>query len=541
MPLSDLYLVRSGVTGWEEFPNINGIRATGRAFFLGSPSGFFNIQLSGTGFFLQILGGSGNSCQLYDFIGGGTGNIINFTSPFLANFNAISAGRQNTVSGQQNFVGAGVLNKIGGTNSFIGAGNANIGSGNHCAVVAGNTNIIVNDLSIIGAGTNNIITSQGGAILAGASNVIWGQNGFIGAGSQNFITGANAVIVGGALNESNGLTSFVGGGTRNIAGLDYSVVCGGFLNIASGITSSILGGDTNTIWSGVISAVIVGGVSNTISGCSYATIWGQSNKIINGTSSYAGGSTNQVFAGTGFAFGFSNIISGEKAIVLATFGRVRSTESGAMVLGDAISALKFPSGANSLAMHFAGGVWITGGAGFSVQHTSFFGGNINLTNTGAIFQNTLTGIQRILATTGNVQILGSLPNTLIIANQYVALSGAITGDLNVNGNIFSNGVLIGGINRVKRVQPGAYPYFVNASDEIVGINSSARRDIFLPTAIGNTGKFYYFKDEFGAAATGVIKLIPTGGQTIDGATGYLLNINRMAITVYSDNSNWFIL
>lgn len=62
--------------------------------------------------------------------------------------------------------------------------------------------------------------------------------------------------------------------------------------------------------------------------------------------------------------------------------------------------------------------------------------------------------------------------------------------------------------------------------------------ITLPTAVGNTATFTIKKTSYGS---GVLKVATTSSQTIDGYLTYSLSTTNQAITVVSNNSNWFVV
>ncbi len=89
--------------------------------------------------------------------------------------------------------------------------------------------------------------------------------------------------------------------------------------------------------------------------------------------------------------------------------------------------------------------------------------------------------------------------------------------------------------------PGAYPYTVLQSDQIVKVDTSSARTINLPNA-PTTGTLFIIKDTVGSAGTNAITLTTVGGVvTIDGATSQTMNVNRASLYVCFDGTAYHIL
>lgn len=82
-------------------------------------------------------------------------------------------------------------------------------------------------------------------------------------------------------------------------------------------------------------------------------------------------------------------------------------------------------------------------------------------------------------------------------------------------------------------------YTATASDRIISITSSGKT-IFLPTAVGITGRQYTIKLNVGGTATGTVST--TGGQFIDASpiTSYPLTENKY-VTVVSNGTKWLVI
>jgi hypothetical protein len=75
----------------------------------------------------------------------------------------------------------------------------------------------------------------------------------------------------------------------------------------------------------------------------------------------------------------------------------------------------------------------------------------------------------------------------------------------------------------------------NASTEYTYL-ASGTIDITLPTAVGNTNN-YYIKN----TGTGTVTIKTTGSETIDGSLTAPLRVQYTALTLVSDQLNWFII
>jgi len=80
-------------------------------------------------------------------------------------------------------------------------------------------------------------------------------------------------------------------------------------------------------------------------------------------------------------------------------------------------------------------------------------------------------------------------------------------------------------------------YTAGATDYIINCTSGTF-NITFPTAVGITGQVYVVKN----SGTGVITILTTSSQTIDGvASGALSLIQFDSLTVQSDGANWLII
>lgn len=89
--------------------------------------------------------------------------------------------------------------------------------------------------------------------------------------------------------------------------------------------------------------------------------------------------------------------------------------------------------------------------------------------------------------------------------------------------------------------PVSYPYTVSFADEkkVVLVNSSSPRTITLPNAATHP-IWLYIKDATGSAATNNITIVPSGGNTVDGAASFVINKNADSYLFVSNGSNGWL-
>ena len=73
-------------------------------------------------------------------------------------------------------------------------------------------------------------------------------------------------------------------------------------------------------------------------------------------------------------------------------------------------------------------------------------------------------------------------------------------------------------------------------DYVYNGNTSGNINLTLPTAVSNTNRYTVKNSNIG-----ILTVLTTSSQTIDGLTGYALSKQYQAIDLLSDNSNWFIV
>ena len=81
---------------------------------------------------------------------------------------------------------------------------------------------------------------------------------------------------------------------------------------------------------------------------------------------------------------------------------------------------------------------------------------------------------------------------------------------------------------------------IGLSDQVVLVNNTAAATMTLPNAASVEGQYFIIKDANGNAETYNI-IIDTVAGTIDGNASVTMTVDYMALTIYSDGTNYFIL
>lgn len=86
---------------------------------------------------------------------------------------------------------------------------------------------------------------------------------------------------------------------------------------------------------------------------------------------------------------------------------------------------------------------------------------------------------------------------------------------------------------------GQSPYTVTTLDFFIDVDASGGNTIInLPTAVGIQGRVYNIKKIDSSSNTVAVQ--PFGAQTIDGQTSISMSAQYTAISIHSNNSNWWI-
>lgn len=163
---------------------------------------------------------------------------------------------------------------------------------------------------------------------------------------------------------------------------------------------------------------------------------------------------------------------------------------------------------------------------------------IPATDLSSSIQNSLTAansaVQSVNSKTGTAV---SLATTDLIDTSIVSPTNSQVLTYNSSSNKWTNQTLSSGNQHV--VSTKASSYTLTTSDEVILANAAAGAIILtLPTAISNHNMYYLKKiDNSGNTVT----VATSGGQTIDGGSSAILQIQYASISVVSDGSNWYIV
>jgi hypothetical protein len=116
------------------------------------------------------------------------------------------------------------------------------------------------------------------------------------------------------------------------------------------------------------------------------------------------------------------------------------------------------------------------------------------------------------------------------------------GNISVTGNPGDNTLTITTVPDVlEYTYVNTTPYVVLATDQFLGVDSSAQPiTIQLPNGAAE-GRIFTIKDYAGSAGTNFITITTPGGTTtIDGATSYILLSTYSSIDVLFDGSNYLV-
>lgn len=361
------------------------------------------------------------------------------------------------------------------------------------------------DIYLIQSGSNGFNEFQN----TGLFNISGTQINFGAAGRNAAVvingTGTMDKIIVGSTNTVPGTNSAAVGGTNNIASGIRSIVLGGTTNVvtSSATSSAILGGANNTVYN--TSSVVVGGNNNTASGVSSFIGGGGTNTIIGNTATIIGGTTNIINSNGNHSFiagggintvsnSYSTIVGGQGNNISGQFSNIWGGYSNS-VSGDYACALG--SYSKVYALHTGAAVWSDSQA----SATKVSSGNDSLA-------------------------------------LYFAGGTYVANNLTVGGTLTAASIVSASIIPTRTPITGAYTLSLN--DYIIGIRGTGVGTIQLLTAASTSGRMYVIKDEIGTGAAYPTLIKPSGSNLIEGQTGYYVNANRMAVSIYSDGSGWQI-
>ena len=263
------------------------------------------------------------------FIGGGSGNQIVLAIPNVpAEWDVISGGQNNTISGVWSVIGGGDYNWVEHDHSTIGGGAFNHVADKYATIAGGVNNVALDTGSIgggfgnsagleatVSGGTNNVASATAGAIGGGTDNRAQQPYSTVSGGMGNNASASWASVGGGNGNSAAGQDSVVAGGSGNSAIAGQSAVGGGLANNAGGIASTIGGGQQNT--NSAQLGTIGGGIANRASG-NFSTVGGgNANQVTGQDAVIGGGSGNKALGGQNtVSGGIANTTSGTASTVL---------------------------------------------------------------------------------------------------------------------------------------------------------------------------------------------------------------------------------
>ena len=84
-------------------------------------------------------------------------------------------------------------------------------------------------------------------------------------------------------------------------------------------------------------------------------------------------------------------------------------------------------------------------------------------------------------------------------------------------------------------------YTVRPIDRVLGVNRGGTVTVTIPSEEVVEGRYFTVKDESGAAGSNAITIATEGSETIDGASTDTIGTSWLAVTYYSDGTNWFTI
>jgi hypothetical protein len=184
--------------------------------------------------------------------------------------------------------------------------------------------------------------------------------------------------------------------------------------------------------------------------------------------------------------GFTGAVSGVTTATANTFGPLQSFTNGISSAGGTFSSLT----------RFTAGISAAGAT---------FTGPVNLTNT-LLINSSQGSNNQVLASTGSGITWATPSGSGGISRLILTITTSTSAGSTANIDYVYNG------------------------------NTSGNINLTLPTAVSNTNRYTVKNSNIG-----ILTVLTTSSQTIDGITGYALSKQYQAIDLLSDNSNWFIV
>ena len=130
-------------------------------------------------------------------------------------------------------------------------------------------------------------------------------------------------------------------------------------------------------------------------------------------------------------------------------------------------------------------------------------------------------------------------NNIFIGNNAQPSSSSVSDQIIIGNASNTSSYIYGALTttgRISKLATVTSNYTILPSDEIITANSSSPINIYLPSAIGITGRTYTIKN----INTGVVTILTTQSQKIDASNTYQLSNQYSFIKVISNGTKWLI-
>lgn len=129
--------------------------------------------------------------------------------------------------------------------------------------------------------------------------------------------------------------------------------------------------------------------------------------------------------------------------------------------------------------------------------------------------------------------------------EWETYTSTVVASIDSSGQLFCNGVKFALDNSIQLKAYTENYRNLSSSDNLLSTDdvifvdtSSSNINLTLPSALNLGGKKIVVKRKTG---NNNLIILPSGSQTIDGSSSFTVNFNNQAITLISDNSNWYII
>lgn len=129
--------------------------------------------------------------------------------------------------------------------------------------------------------------------------------------------------------------------------------------------------------------------------------------------------------------------------------------------------------------------------------------------------------------------------------EWETYTSTVVASVNPSGQIYCSSIKFSGDSSVQtRAYSENYRNITSSTsiaitDDVVFVDTtSSNISVTMPTAVNNGGKKIVIKRKNG---NNNLTILPTGSQTIDGSASFIIYHRYQAVTLVSDNSNWYII